>query len=1016
MNDLPRPAALEQLLADSAWAWQLAAQLTRDSHAAEDSVQELWLRALRRTPELGDAPQAGRPWVRVVLRRLAQSAERRKTARLERERAAARAEALPPADRALEREALRRSVVEAVLALPDAYRDVVLLHHFDGLALAEIARRTDAPTSTVRSRLARAHGQLRQRLARGHAAHDDARLAALAAAIPRAAGLLGVLSIMKLKFVAALAAVVFLALWMQRAVAPEATPTPSLPVEAAARVAEPRNSVARDAAEPDSEREAVHSAFERAEGATASVRVVRSGDFAPQEGATVRWILEAELSGATQFIPIGDDERERRIQAAPDTTRSNAAGLAQLPPASARRYVTAQWNELWGAAWLAPDQDAALEIVLSRDALLRVSALDAAGNPVVGLELAVTRAGRASPELSATTRAPDGVAVVPHALATLFGGEPRGVLLVRSRSGAAGAPQVLAPASPWPTLPMELRTAPSGVVEVRLVDALGQQLAGVASVSLTANEVEQFWVMRRASARAGSAVFEHVPLGLTLNVSAFPSPLVGRWGSRGVVAAGPTQPGERVVVDYPLVNGHASFRGRALGPDGAPLTNAKLYVTVRSAEEQAAESWQDSGTTDAEGRFELAAGRRETGEGRAALVVVRATEAQLEATLQLPPAPPEGALELGDVRLRRPALLAAGRVVSTKGTPVAGARVRLNVRNGPANEASNPPPGYAIPDWIEDHARTCWTDRDGSFELFVDDAPRGIGVDAEATGYAKSVVQPLAQDARDIELVLEPLTSLRGRIVGASGVVLERLRVHCGANSAAVDEHGRFAVRARESQATSLCVVGPGAQTPLVCLEGLRGPQDPRLARIELAEPPHVLEVRVVGPEHLPTPAAKLQWSCATPPSSGAVDAVGAALIVAPAEQVDVLVSAAGMRAARFSAVRDGDTLTLREQARLLLVVPDALPVATRDQPYVVQVRQPGSSELLHQRIEAGRESSLHVPRGGAWTVHWMVPTSREVLQRTTVEIDEHSDEALRVVLELDATTLERARTARRSK
>lgn len=48
------------------------------------------------------------------------------------------------------------SVLRAVLALPDKYREITVLHYYQGLSLAETARVLRLPQATVRTRLHRA--------------------------------------------------------------------------------------------------------------------------------------------------------------------------------------------------------------------------------------------------------------------------------------------------------------------------------------------------------------------------------------------------------------------------------------------------------------------------------------------------------------------------------------------------------------------------------------------------------------------------------------------------------------------------------------------------------------------------------------------------------------------------------------------------------------------------------------------------------------------------------------------
>jgi RNA polymerase sigma-70 factor (ECF subfamily) len=92
---------------------------------------------------------------------------RAKVRRLERERRAARLEALDPAPDPVLDDAGRRKIGEAVLALGEPYREAVLLRFYAGLAPAAIAARLCVPVETVKTRLKRALALLRHRLEPG---------------------------------------------------------------------------------------------------------------------------------------------------------------------------------------------------------------------------------------------------------------------------------------------------------------------------------------------------------------------------------------------------------------------------------------------------------------------------------------------------------------------------------------------------------------------------------------------------------------------------------------------------------------------------------------------------------------------------------------------------------------------------------------------------------------------------------------------------------------------------------
>ena len=150
-----------ELLANEEFVRGLARRLAADEAAAEDLVQDTWAAALARPPADRDRL---RSWLARVLRNLAALGLRRRERRVERESACARAERQPDTALLVERVELHHRLVAAVLELEDAYRDVVLRHHFRGESLAAIARSTGTPEATVRTRLRRARLRLRNGL------------------------------------------------------------------------------------------------------------------------------------------------------------------------------------------------------------------------------------------------------------------------------------------------------------------------------------------------------------------------------------------------------------------------------------------------------------------------------------------------------------------------------------------------------------------------------------------------------------------------------------------------------------------------------------------------------------------------------------------------------------------------------------------------------------------------------------------------------------------------------------
>lgn len=145
--------------------------LLRDEAEVQDTLQDTWLRVLRRPA--GELERLDDPagWLARVARNLALSRRRAEGRRELREHAAAEraSRGTGPADtpeQSLARVETRQRVVAAVLALGEPYRSVVVLRYEQGLRPAEIAARVGRSEGTVRSQLARGHQLLRAKLDR----------------------------------------------------------------------------------------------------------------------------------------------------------------------------------------------------------------------------------------------------------------------------------------------------------------------------------------------------------------------------------------------------------------------------------------------------------------------------------------------------------------------------------------------------------------------------------------------------------------------------------------------------------------------------------------------------------------------------------------------------------------------------------------------------------------------------------------------------------------------------------
>jgi len=161
------PDAFEQLVrAYQHRVFGVAVRMLGNAAEAEEIAQEVFLRVHRSVGEFrGEAKLS--TWLYAIASRLClnrlQSGERRHR------RAGEEALADVPADDAgggVERAEVETALRQAIAALPEERRIVVVLRDVEGLSYEEIARALDLELGTVRSRLHRARLDLKAKLER----------------------------------------------------------------------------------------------------------------------------------------------------------------------------------------------------------------------------------------------------------------------------------------------------------------------------------------------------------------------------------------------------------------------------------------------------------------------------------------------------------------------------------------------------------------------------------------------------------------------------------------------------------------------------------------------------------------------------------------------------------------------------------------------------------------------------------------------------------------------------------
>lgn len=157
---------IEQLIDTySDYLYRIAFIYTKDAQTAEEVVQDVFLKFYKTNQY--DAEQAS---VKTYLTKMTmnRSYDYLRSWKAKKNQFLGQ---LKKPEHAAEIEVLRHEergeITKAVLKLPVKYREVLLLYYYEDLQVAEIAQFLDTPESTIKSRLQRARGKLKELLPQG---------------------------------------------------------------------------------------------------------------------------------------------------------------------------------------------------------------------------------------------------------------------------------------------------------------------------------------------------------------------------------------------------------------------------------------------------------------------------------------------------------------------------------------------------------------------------------------------------------------------------------------------------------------------------------------------------------------------------------------------------------------------------------------------------------------------------------------------------------------------------------
>lgn len=158
---------MERINEHSRYLYQVAYRLTGNSEDAKDLTQETIWQAHRKS-NLFVYEKSLKAWLRTMMTNRFRDIKRKKSLNVVAIEDAYTVEPpslqSPSVEDQVEQRMMLETIKETIDRLPDIYRNVIVLRHFDGLSYSEISSELDIPEGTVKTQLFRARKMLKDRL------------------------------------------------------------------------------------------------------------------------------------------------------------------------------------------------------------------------------------------------------------------------------------------------------------------------------------------------------------------------------------------------------------------------------------------------------------------------------------------------------------------------------------------------------------------------------------------------------------------------------------------------------------------------------------------------------------------------------------------------------------------------------------------------------------------------------------------------------------------------------------
>lgn len=630
--------------------------------------------------------------------------------------------------------------------------------------------------------------------------------------------------------------------------------------------------------------------LERAAAAVGATPEASVADTAPRgiEVAPVRGARRERVSEAEVWywpLSLAEERSGNSSFARAERTGAIDEGLAQFAqllerdadgrwfaPRAAFGRLIARSSGLWGMTEISRSSETPLFIVLEPEVEIRARVLDVSGATVSGVRVALRQFWDDTSyfDHGAALSGSDGIARLRH-LRHLVGGDwdfdARYAVAIDEPLLASVHVEIDVVRPPSETL--DLRLPASGSVQVELEAAPPESWVALEVFDLDENpdEIERerefdTWL----PLEDGKAHFGCVEAGRQLLVwlrsRNFEAPV------DDVLRRGPRAQGESVVLRLQAKPQGATFAGRAVDEQGAPLVDmdftADLYDVQQNRREHVL---RESGRTESDGRFVFSTAEDVSSATQLELNLRDERNVALGgARASFVPAAAGSTVELGDVRLVATSVLAAGRVLDVEGQPVP--RAWVDVHEAVHRTRRD---GSVRTSW-ERRSSPVLADDEGHFVVRGERKAASIGLRARSNG-ASSPLREFAAGSSEVELRLEHSGAIAGRLQLPPSLSTDFVWVKAVRKTPAVgdllpqrdqwarpDTTGEFVLRGLALGAYDVRVVTSGGEREIGAVENVPVAEsgetrDPRLDPLDLSG----LEFRtvtVLAPDGKPPPDA----------------------------------------------------------------------------------------------------------------------------------------------------------------